>query len=131
MREETKVELVAKKEPESNVRSVLNERGQTYGAFKDNAKIAQQLKTIWWESPGCKRLEESPAKDSVNEGMEMILHKIARMCNGDATFIDSIKDIIGYGTLITDVLSKTEGSSDAFVIKKRLTNGVWTEVGKP
>ena len=38
------------------------------------------------------------------EALEMIVHKIARIINGDADYSDSWRDIAGYAMLISDRL---------------------------
>jgi len=38
------------------------------------------------------------------EAMEMILHKISRISNGDPNYADSWRDIAGYATLVADRL---------------------------
>ena len=40
------------------------------------------------------------------EAMEMILHKIARIFNGDEIYIDNWADIAGYATLAVQYLEK-------------------------
>jgi hypothetical protein len=43
---------------------------------------------------------------SQREALEMILHKIARILNGDPNFKDSWTDIIGYARLVERELSE-------------------------
>ena len=47
--------------------------------------------------------ELSPAQ---KESLEMIVHKIARILNGDPNYADSWHDISGYATLIDNALTK-------------------------
>ncbi len=95
-----------------DIRNTLNERGSVYGAFKDNAFVAQTLKDIWRESKGHGRLCMEPitrnTQSVVNEGMEMVMHKIARLCNGDPAHLDSWVDIVGYAQLVVDHLKEVQ-----------------------
>lgn len=79
----------------------LNERGKRYGSFESQGEISQRFKeamrlTDNWE-------ELSPAQ---KESLEMIVHKIARILNGDPNYADSWHDISGYATLIDNALTK-------------------------
>ena len=94
----------------NDIRDILKERGSRYGDFKTHADIAQKLKLIWVASPGAdivRHLDRETAA-VINEGMDMVFHKIARICNGDPTYIDSYTDIIGYTQLIIDHLNREE-----------------------
>lgn len=77
------------------VDDTLEERGQVYGEFKDNGRIAQLLKNVARGSSGWMRLQHDQ-----KEALEMILHKIARIVNGDPNYVDSWTDIAGYARLI-------------------------------
>jgi hypothetical protein len=96
-----------------DIRDTLDARGNSYGEFKHNAFIAQTLKLLWRTSVGYSRLQHdshSVCQDSavINEGLEMILMKISRICNGDPKHLDSWIDIIGYAQLVTDHLHRCE-----------------------
>ena len=78
----------------------LAEREKTYGPFKGQARITQDLKRdirAWsgWEA----------LRDDQREALDMIVSKIARILNGDPDCIDSWHDIAGYSTLIERRLS--------------------------
>lgn len=78
---------------------ILSQRNQTYGRFESQAAISQKLKRI------VIRINLKNTDDPVIlEGMENILHKIARITNGDPTYSDSWRDIAGYATLVADHL---------------------------
>jgi hypothetical protein len=78
----------------SSIEETLNERGDRYGDFKENAQISQEGKD-WLESQdGWRRL--NPVK---REALEMIVQKIARILNGDPEYKDNWHDIAGYATL--------------------------------
>lgn len=78
---------------------VLEERGKKYGDFDDHAEIAQSLKTVMRTTNGWRRLTPSQ-----KEALEMIMHKTARILNGDPSYIDSWTDIIGYARLVEQEL---------------------------
>ncbi len=54
-------------------------------------------------TPGWKRLSNAQ-----REGLEMVQHKIARMLNGDPTYLDNIVDISGYATLVQQSMEAGE-----------------------
>ena len=76
----------------------LEERGQRYGKFKDHAFISQKLKKELWVG-NWKDLDVDQ-----KEALEMIMHKIARILNGDPNYHDSWHDISGYAKLVADRL---------------------------
>ena len=78
---------------------VINERAGNYGRFEDGAEIMQQLKNVVRSNEGWKRLKPNQA-----EAIEMILHKIGRIVNGNPMYEDSWVDISGYSKLIVDWL---------------------------
>jgi len=88
-----------KGEDMNEIRMVLEERERTYGSFKIQAQLSQGLKEIIMPM-----LDDDP--EYLREGMEMILHKIARIANGDVKYLDSYVDIIGYTQLIIDEIEK-------------------------
>jgi len=75
--------------------AVLRERGQRYGLFSEQARIAQSLKNALRVEKGFYRLSEVQ-----KEALEMVMHKIARMLNGDPTYDDNVVDIMGYTELM-------------------------------
>ena len=89
------------KQRSDTVTTILEERGKQYGAFIDHSKIAQGLKDIMRATPGWSRL----APDQ-KESLELIQHKIARILNGDPTYLDSWVDCGGYIRLVTDRLER-------------------------
>lgn len=76
------------------ITTILTERGSRYGSFDDNARIAQELKVAMRSGASWGALS-----DAQKEGLEMVQHKIARMVNGDPTYMDNVIDILGYTTL--------------------------------
>lgn len=88
----------------TNVNEMLAGREARYGSFEGHAKIAQGLKRAMKDSPNWERLT-----DVQKEGLEMVQHKIARMLNGDPSYLDNIVDVAGYSTLIKDVMEVENG----------------------
>jgi hypothetical protein len=84
-----------------NVNTLLQERAQSYGTFVSLAKTAQEFKSVLYRELGSrnKRLADDQA-----EALDMILHKIARIINGNADHVDSWADIAGYSTLVAERL---------------------------
>lgn len=88
-------------DPEANcvysVDSTLAERGTNYGEFNDFAEICQGLTLVAREQPGWDKLS-NPHR----EALEMIIHKISRVLNGNPNYKDSWHDIQGYAKLAED-----------------------------
>lgn len=82
--------------------SVLEERGCRYGCFIDHAAVSQRLKKVIWEELATR--DKQLAADQA-EALEMIMHKIGRIINGDADYDDSWRDIAGYSMLVCDRLN--------------------------
>ena len=74
---------------------VLKERGDRYGTFQGNAAISTSMKGIARKSPSWEDMD-----DVQREGLDMILHKIARILNGDPGYADNWTDIAGYAQLV-------------------------------
>lgn len=88
---------------QTDIQSVLEQRGSRYGTFKGHADIAQELKRVMRSSPSFIKMSNSQV-----EAMEMVMHKIARILNGDPNYDDSWVDIAGYSKLIADELKGKE-----------------------
>lgn len=73
---------------------VLSERGARYGKFSDLSVIDQALKSVMWQAPNWGSLEPHH-----KTSLEMIVHKISRILNGDPEYDDSWIDIEGYARL--------------------------------
>lgn len=83
-----------------DIASLITERGNKYGVFKDGAEIMRDLKNAMHSTDGWEKL--SPSQQ---EALDMIQHKIGRVLNGDPNYDDNWKDIAGYATLIAEELS--------------------------
>ena len=85
----------------SIVDKTLDARAEMYGKFKDGAALMQSIK---------RELSAHAAKhgktfaDDQWEALEMIVHKIGRIVNGNPDVVDHWVDIAGYATLIADRL---------------------------
>jgi hypothetical protein len=99
---------------------VLQERGERYGDYKSTAFISQTLKNTMRECRSWDRMTSAQ-----REGLEMIQHKIARILNGDPTYIDSFRDIEGYARLMVDVMKSSDGSTDVIASRIKRKDGVW------
>ena len=81
----------------TDVSDTIAERGKRYGDFTDHARISQGLQRVllseakWWEMSDDKR-----------EALILIVHKIARILNGDPEYADNWHDIGGYAKLAED-----------------------------
>lgn len=83
----------------AELKDILSVRGNLYGDFTDQAVLSQTLK--YWAMPKSVTCEWEAYQ---REAMEMILHKISRISNGDPNYVDSWRDIAGYATLVADRL---------------------------
>lgn len=92
----------------SNVDATLAERGSRYGEFADHARITQNLKRAMVDSPKWAALS-----DDKKEALEMTVHKIGRILNGDPEYIDSWHDIIGYIRLVERNLEAAQTLSNS------------------
>lgn len=87
----------------SKVEGLLEERGKRYGTFRKHAQICQSLKfVIDRELLNCK---PRPIDDDMKQALDVICDKIARIINGDETYVDNWDDIAGYATLVSKRLT--------------------------
>jgi hypothetical protein len=87
----------------SSLENTLNERGQQYGNFSNQAEIAQKLKGVVYAEEGYERLSSAH-----REALDIILHKISRIINGNPNYVDNWHDIAGYATLIQQIIENDE-----------------------
>ena len=80
----------------------LSERETRYGSFRRQAEISRRFKDVLITELGEQGKYLPPYQ---MEALEMILHKIARIINGDPFYPDSWHDIAGYATLVEKELS--------------------------
>jgi hypothetical protein len=93
-----------------NIDATLAERGTRYGQFTGHAKITQDMKRAMVASDKWAGLA-----DDQKEALEMVVHKIGRVLNGDPDYVDSWTDIIGYTRLVEMRLANEEAAAKAVV----------------
>jgi hypothetical protein len=86
----------------NDLEKTLEERGSNYGRFDSQADLCQNMKLVLQGTAGWLGRMNASQRESV----EMILHKIARIVNGDPNYVDSWTDIAGYATLVEKELLK-------------------------
>jgi hypothetical protein len=86
---------------ETNLADILAERGSRYGEFKRHAEITMMLKDII-------DAYSDPLSADQCEALDMIMHKVGRILNGDPNYVDSWVDIAGYAKLVADRLTKDQ-----------------------
>lgn len=87
---------------DNKIATVLSERGSRYGSLMSNATISQGLKEILHSSSNWEAMPPD-----MREALDMIVHKISRIVEGDFNYDDSWIDISGYSTLIVERLHLT------------------------
>jgi hypothetical protein len=92
---DTTNKLTESKNATSDITSVLTERGRNYGDFRLQGSLSQYMKYCCRQHRGWNDMSGDQ-----QEAIDMILHKIARIVNGNPNYKDSWTDIIGYATLI-------------------------------
>ena len=88
-----------------SITTILTERGNRYGKFTGHAEVTQMLKTV--VASALVKRNKTLAPDQ-QESLDMILHKIGRIVNGDPDYDDSWVDIAGYAKLVADRLQGVE-----------------------
>ena len=86
---------------ETNVDQVLDSRAKDYGKFIEGAEIMQMLKRLvhnYIEDRG------TPLAFDQREAIDMIIHKLGRIINGNPDKVDHWVDIAGYATLVAERL---------------------------
>ena len=81
-----------------SIDKTLKQRQKTHGDFKTHAQISQELKAVLW------KYDYQNLSPEQCEALEMIVHKIARILNGNANHVDHWHDIAGYATLVENSL---------------------------
>ena len=85
----------------TDIIKTLSERGLTYGEYKDVSRTSQLIKEALRNGGSYSILSNEAC-----ESLDMIANKLARIVNGDPSYLDSWVDIVGYTTL---VINKLEG----------------------
>ena len=84
---------------ETDVDAVLDSRAQDYGKFIEGAEIMQMLKRLVHNH--IDQRNKQLAFDQ-REALDMIIHKIGRIINGNPDKVDNWVDIAGYAKLVAD-----------------------------
>ena len=85
-----------------SINKTLEQRGSRYGKFKDVAATTYALQEILRDAKN----HEHMTDDQVI-ALDMICNKMARIVNGDLSYIDNWHDISGYATLAEQELNIT------------------------
>jgi hypothetical protein len=83
----------------SEVAETIAVRDARYGGFGNVAATDYDLKAVMHSKPGWARLTPS-----MKCSLDMIMHKMARIIEGDPNYADNWHDIAGYATLIDTAL---------------------------
>jgi hypothetical protein len=81
------------------IEGTLAQRQDTYGDYKDVAFMAPELKKLLRT-----RGNWPDMSPPMQESMDMICNKLARILNGNPYYADSWHDISGYATLVVKEL---------------------------
>lgn len=92
---------VPKNEATVSVDQILDQRAANYGKFIEGAEIMQMIKRMLHNYVN--QRGTSLAFDQL-EALDMIVHKMGRIVNGNPDVVDHWKDIAGYATLVADRL---------------------------
>ena len=90
-----------------SINKTLEQRGERYGKFKDVAATTYALQEILRNAKN----HEHMTDDQVI-ALDMICNKMARIVNGDPSYIDNWHDIAGYSTLVEQELSVTTSDKE-------------------
>ena len=81
---------------------ILAERQKTHGEFYKHAAISQELKHV------LAKYDQGRLSYDQAEALGMIVHKIARILNGNPNHKDHWDDIAGYATLVSQHIDTKE-----------------------
>jgi hypothetical protein len=95
------VMITRKKDMNKTIDETLEQRGNNYGDYRDVAYAAQELKKTLRYSKSWHNMEPY-----MQESLDMICNKMARIVNGNPYYDDSWHDICGYATLVEKQLEK-------------------------
>lgn len=90
-----------------DIRTTLNERAKTHGDYPRTAKTSQCVKCVIHNSPNWGQMFFSQT-----EAVDMIVHKLARIVNGNPNEPDHWRDIIGYAQLALDDIGRMPKQED-------------------
>jgi hypothetical protein len=87
---------------EDEVDATLDARAVDYGKFIEGAEVMQMLKRVVQNA--LNNRDKTLAHDQA-ESLDMILHKVGRIINGNPDVVDHWLDIAGYAQLVADRLN--------------------------
>ena len=99
--EVTKKVLFKRATMNKTIDETLEQRGKNYGDYRDVAYTAQELKKTLRYSKCWNKMEPF-----MQESMDMMCNKMARIVNGNPYYDDSWFDIGGYSTLVVKQLEQ-------------------------
>jgi len=88
--------------PMPEVDATLDARAVDYGKFIEGAEVMQMLKRVVQHA--LNNRDKTLAHDQA-ESLDMIIHKIGRIINGNPDVVDHWLDIAGYAQLVADRLN--------------------------
>lgn len=88
--------------PMPEVDATLDARAVDYGKFIEGAEVMQMLKRV--VQAALNNRDKTLAHDQA-ESLDMIIHKIGRIINGNPDVVDHWLDIAGYAQLVADRLN--------------------------
>ena len=88
--------------PMPQVDETLDARAVEYGKFIEGAEVMQMLKRVVLNA--LNNRDKTLAHDQA-EALDMIIHKIGRIINGNPDVVDHWLDIAGYAQLVADRLN--------------------------
>lgn len=98
-----------------DIKETLNERGGTHGRFEHNSQYSQSFKRLIRQTRNYGLFS-----DLQQEALDMICHKLSRICAGDPNYDDHWRDIAGYAQLVVDNIHRHEtsqGSSPDMILE--------------
>jgi hypothetical protein len=122
------IDGVFKEVPKEDINTTLDKRGSRYGDFGTQAMLTQVfVNTFNQHYYGVRKGQENikPLDPVLAEGIHMIFHKLARIANGDPLYLDNVRDISGYATLLEQYLKGVEGATDSQVTVLTKVKGEW------
>jgi len=103
---------------------ILAERGEQYGSYRSQAELSRAIRDLVLSHIKC----EIPAY--MEESINMISHKIARVANGNTHNVDSWRDIAGYATLVANLLEEENNGAEPAPVTRREGKSPTEKAGK-
>lgn len=88
----------------SEINDVLAERGADYGPYAGVADISQAMKRVIRGETLVAKTNWHSLTNAQQEGLEMMVHKMARILNGNPNIKDHWVDIAGYAKRVEETL---------------------------